>query len=625
MAAPEPHDWAGVIEMTLEDAMGTEEHSLELLMSRIDSYAKLGDATAAAAAAAEPPAQTTSRRLRWNADHALAPMSDFEWSASGEERAAARSRTEDDGHLLAAGDDPGSFLFRTKAYTYGFPEQVVRSLCRGALVGYTFRALVVELVPLLLKSVVRRRPGLLRHGLLPALWGEQQAGYAAFLAASFAIFNSVMQLTEGSAAPVGHRAAAAAVAAGPALLLAPASSRVPVALFTLARAIDIAINLARAHSLPCSGLVSRAAAASIFAVANAQIIGAWFFAPHTLDPSLTKFLNGASAFPRERVDQVAALHRKGRAGAVAGAVAGTAMAGTAMAGAASALGSQVVGARPGLWRVAYGKEATSFWGGALGHLRATLMLATKIYLPLHVLPVLVKGVLKLIKLVARHLAGKTREGKKIDVKMEMETKTERRTNSDGDGGSGSGSGSNVLSGGTVDNAVDDDDSTVTGYYPRELRAARATLWKIVIDVARSAAFLGGNPAIAGLVLCSLWEVVVKAGGRPSPAHGYIGGLVSGAAAIHFEKRSRRMELAMYMVPHALRSAWKGLAERRVVPSHVPGGDVLVYSASLSLLLFAAMSSARPGDDPEEIRRNQRLSRSIRPAFRTIIRRTLHES
>ena len=608
MAAPEPHDWAGVIEMTLEDAMGTEEHSLELLMSRIDSYARLGDATAdAAAATAELPAQTTSRRLRWNADHALAPMSDFEWSASSEERAAARN-TEDDGHLLAAGDDPGSFLFRTKAYTYGFPEQVVRSLCRGALVGYTFRALVVELVPLLLKSVVRRRPGLLRHGLRSALWGEQQAGYAAFLAASFAIFNSVMQLTEGSAAPVGHRAAAAAVAAGPALLLAPASSRVPVALFTLARAIDIAINLARAHNLPCSGLVSRAAAASIFAVANAQIIGAWFFAPHTLDPSLTKFLNGASAFPRERVDQVAALHRKGGARTVAG----------------------VAGVRSGLWRVAYGKEATSFGGGALGHLRATLMLATKIYLPLHVLPVLVKGILKLIKLVVRHLAwlaGKTREGKKMDTKMEMETKTERGTTSDGDRGrgSGSGSGSNVLSGGTVDNAVDDDDSAVTGYYPRELRAARAALWKLIVDVARSATFLGGNPAIAGLVLCSLWEVVVKAGGRPSPAHGYIGGLVSGALSIHFEKRSRRMELAMYMVPHALRSAWKGLAERRVVPSHVPGGDVLVYSASLSLLLFAAMSSARPGDDPKEIRRNQRLSRSIRPAFRTIIRRTLHES
>ena len=105
---------------------------------------------------------------------------------------------------------------------------------------------------------------------------------------------------------------------------------------------------------------------------------------------------------------------------------------------------------------------------------------------------------------------------------------------------------------------------------------------------------------------------------------------------------------MYFLPHAMRSFWRCLASEGVVPAEIVGADVALYSLSLSLIFFAAMSDV--GDEKEEEEeeqeqqeedddddneeeeegerekrreRRRKLAMTLRPVFRTLIQRTLH--
>jgi hypothetical protein len=64
---------------------------------------------------------------------------------------------------------------------------------------------------------------------------------------------------------------------------------------------------------------------------------------------------------------------------------------------------------------------------------------------------------------------------------------------------------------------------------------------------------------------------------------FVAGLVA-SLAILIEKKSRRSELALYVLPRAMESLYLLLLDRGFVP-HVPFGEVLLFASSVSGLMF----------------------------------------
>ena len=130
---------------------------------------------------------------------------------------------------------------------------------------------------------------------------------------------------------------------------------------------------------------------------------------------------------------------------------------------------------------------------------------------------------------------------------------------------------------------------------RLLSAPLSSLKHLIIGVARSSLFLSAYTSIGFAYICAMRSILhpkVVGVRFAAPLLGWTGGAFCGAATL-FEKRSRRIELALYVLTHALRSAWYVITTDRLLPRWLVDGLhkndrglTLMLSWGLSMVMHA---------------------------------------
>jgi hypothetical protein len=102
---------------------------------------------------------------------------------------------------------------------------------------------------------------------------------------------------------------------------------------------------------------------------------------------------------------------------------------------------------------------------------------------------------------------------------------------------------------------------------RLLRDPRGSAWHLVTGVATSSTFLSLYTTIGFASICGLRSVCHPASVGTTASHvslGALGGMLCGLANLA-ERKSRRIELALFVMSHALRSLWYVLRTDKVLP------------------------------------------------------------
>ncbi len=89
--------------------------------------------------------------------------------------------------------------------------------------------------------------------------------------------------------------------------------------------------------------------------------------------------------------------------------------------------------------------------------------------------------------------------------------------------------------------------------------------------------------LALLILARLWN-------RATPFNGWIGAWVGSSLSVALEKKTHRMETALFILPEAIRTLWNDMASRNIVPSVVPYGEVFLFGCAISVIVRAASDS-----------------------------------
>lgn len=89
--------------------------------------------------------------------------------------------------------------------------------------------------------------------------------------------------------------------------------------------------------------------------------------------------------------------------------------------------------------------------------------------------------------------------------------------------------------------------------------------------------------LALLILARLWN-------RATPFNGWIGAWVGSALSVALEKKTHRMETALFILPEAIRTLWNDMASRNIVPVVVPYGEVFLFGCAISVIVRAASDS-----------------------------------
>ncbi|KAK9896940.1 hypothetical protein P389DRAFT_143247 [Cystobasidium minutum MCA 4210] len=118
----------------------------------------------------------------------------------------------------------------------------------------------------------------------------------------------------------------------------------------------------------------------------------------------------------------------------------------------------------------------------------------------------------------------------------------------------------------------------------------AMLWKSIKGTTRSSCFLATFVVIFQSIFClrnNLWPVIQN---FPKPIQRFwiskyqywMMGFAT-CLSLFVEEKKRRGELAMYVMPKALESAWS-IARRRAYVPFIPGGEVLLSCAAMSMVM-----------------------------------------
>ncbi|KAH8926836.1 hypothetical protein BT69DRAFT_1330987 [Atractiella rhizophila] len=118
------------------------------------------------------------------------------------------------------------------------------------------------------------------------------------------------------------------------------------------------------------------------------------------------------------------------------------------------------------------------------------------------------------------------------------------------------------------------------------------LWRSLKGSIRSSSFLGGFCAVYIGLYCSRIGVTQSDYFKNLPTivqkfftaklYWWFCGFCT-CFALFFEEKKRRAELAMYVIPKAMESAWSMARRKRYVP-FVPGGEVILSSIGMSLIM-----------------------------------------
>jgi len=109
-----------------------------------------------------------------------------------------------------------------------------------------------------------------------------------------------------------------------------------------------------------------------------------------------------------------------------------------------------------------------------------------------------------------------------------------------------------------------------------------TLKGIVSSVLRSSAFLATYCAVAMHALCFFNRA---SGGGKSHLMMAAAGFVGGTAGLLIERDGRRIELALYVLSHAILSAYRVWHAKGFIPE-IPNANVLIFSGSVATLMWA---------------------------------------
>jgi len=117
-----------------------------------------------------------------------------------------------------------------------------------------------------------------------------------------------------------------------------------------------------------------------------------------------------------------------------------------------------------------------------------------------------------------------------------------------------------------------------------LRYAAEASWSIL----RSCFFLGSFTSVYQAVICA-HRNATGYGGRESKFNIFFAGIVCGFISILFERKSRRSELALYVLPRAVDAVLYLLREKRLVPGPLLGShaveNVWVWCAAMGALSY----------------------------------------
>eukprot|EP00004_Rigifila_ramosa_P012104 TRINITY_DN2600_c0_g1_i1.p1 TRINITY_DN2600_c0_g1~~TRINITY_DN2600_c0_g1_i1.p1 ORF type:complete len:331 (+),score=62.80 TRINITY_DN2600_c0_g1_i1:1-993(+) len=160
------------------------------------------------------------------------------------------------------------------------------SFAKGFLIGYGLRVLFKAL-PHLIKAP--KGPELLKH-----LWGVLTSGdsvrFGLFIGSLLSLVKSGMYATRKATGVLEKRRAIpiGVLAGGASILMLPAGSRMPIALFFFVRALEIAVRYqvlrGRLPSFEHADTV-------LMMLSSAQVLWAWIFHPKYLDLSYERFLD----------------------------------------------------------------------------------------------------------------------------------------------------------------------------------------------------------------------------------------------------------------------------------------------------------------------------------------------
>jgi hypothetical protein len=104
---------------------------------------------------------------------------------------------------------------------------------------------------------------------------------------------------------------------------------------------------------------------------------------------------------------------------------------------------------------------------------------------------------------------------------------------------------------------------------------------IVSSIVRSSTFLGLYCTLGHTAMCAVNNVY---GSKYSKLSGVLAGLACGSAVL-LEKKSRRIELALYVFSHAAQTFWRDWVSLGVF-TNIPHGEVLLFAASFAVITWA---------------------------------------
>lgn len=104
--------------------------------------------------------------------------------------------------------------------------------------------------------------------------------------------------------------------------------------------------------------------------------------------------------------------------------------------------------------------------------------------------------------------------------------------------------------------------------------------------ARTAANVARSSSFIGLFIAVIWYSVCRVRGalRNDTALGPLLGCLLCGGAVTVERPARRLELALYVLPRAIESAWRQLRTQGAVP-RLPYGDVAAVCASTGVVMY----------------------------------------
>jgi len=107
-----------------------------------------------------------------------------------------------------------------------------------------------------------------------------------------------------------------------------------------------------------------------------------------------------------------------------------------------------------------------------------------------------------------------------------------------------------------------------------------TLRHTAVGIARSSAFLSSYCAVAWATTCFFRQALGHSGSLNVNAAGLVAGLT-----VLLEHPSRRIELALYVLSHALHAAHYNLRHRGLLPA-IPFGEIALFMASMAIIMQA---------------------------------------